>query len=164
MSRYHSAEFRLFGGSVCSAVNLQSGWKNDKKKEDVDMPRGFFWGGGFWGRGGYGWPGFGWGRGNPYPFCRAFPWMPRGWWALGLNPYSYGYTSTATAPYYGSTSYWTPGTYPYYYGGYPYWGWGAPAFQSKEQELDYLKQQSEMIQNELRQIEDRIKDLESRKE
>jgi hypothetical protein len=23
-----------------------------------------------------------WGRGNPYPFCRRFPWMPRGWWAV----------------------------------------------------------------------------------
>jgi len=26
---------------------------------------------------------FGWGRGfgNPYPFCRWFPWLPRWWWA-----------------------------------------------------------------------------------
>ena len=23
-----------------------------------------------------------WGRGNPYPFCRRFPYMPRGWWAM----------------------------------------------------------------------------------
>jgi len=45
-----------------------------------------------WGRGrgfgwyGYGWPGWtawpGWGRGNPYPFCRRFPWLPRGWWRM----------------------------------------------------------------------------------
>jgi len=36
------------------------------------LPRG--WAGrGFW---------FGWGRGfgNPYPFCRWFPWLPRWWW------------------------------------------------------------------------------------
>jgi len=37
------------------------------------LPRGWF-GRGFW---------FGWGRGfgNPYPFCRWFPWLPRWWWA-----------------------------------------------------------------------------------
>ncbi len=48
------------------------------------MPRGrFFFGPGFW-KGGPGpapWAGGGWGRGNPYPFCRFFPWLPRGWWA-----------------------------------------------------------------------------------
>jgi len=26
---------------------------------------------------------FGRGRGNPYPFCRYFPWLPRWWWAYG---------------------------------------------------------------------------------
>jgi hypothetical protein len=55
------------------------------------MPRGFGRGMGY-GRGlGYRWPGVG--RGNPYPFCRAFPWLPRGWrWsgAYGpMTPYSY---------------------------------------------------------------------------
>ena len=34
--------------------------------------------------GGYG-PGMG--RGNPYPNCRFYPWLPRRWWALGMNPY-----------------------------------------------------------------------------
>jgi len=24
------------------------------------------------------------GTGNPYPFCRNFPWLPRGWWT-GMN-------------------------------------------------------------------------------
>jgi len=28
---------------------------------------------------GRGW--FGRGFGNPYPFCRWFPWLPRWWWA-----------------------------------------------------------------------------------
>ncbi|HHM24117.1 MAG TPA: hypothetical protein ENJ23_03670 [Bacteroidetes bacterium] len=124
------------------------------------MPRGFFWGGGFWGRGGYGWAP-GWGRGNPYPFCRAFPWMPRGWWALGLSPYSYGTTGYTTYPYWGGYS------YPYGYGAYPYYGsyaYGAPFFQSREQELDFLRQQADAIQNELKQVEERIKELESEKE
>ncbi len=46
------------------------------------------WRRGFWGPGaGWGW-GRGWGGGNPYPFCRMFPWLPRGWrWAW---PYGHG--------------------------------------------------------------------------
>ena len=30
------------------------------------------------------WPG--WGRGNPYPFCRWFPWLPRWWWTGMYGP------------------------------------------------------------------------------
>lgn len=37
--------------------------------------------------GGYG-PGRGWG--NPFPNCRFYPWLPRRWWAMGMNPYSAG--------------------------------------------------------------------------
>lgn len=35
-------------------------------------------------------PRIGWGRGmgNPYPYCRFYPWMPRRWWAMGMSPYS----------------------------------------------------------------------------
>ena len=46
------------------------------------MPRG-------WGRrGGFG-RGFGVGfRGNPYPFCRFFPWLPRWWWTGIYGPIS----------------------------------------------------------------------------
>ena len=54
------------------------------------MPRrGFGRGYGFF-RGGFGrgisW--FGWGRGfgNPYPFCRWFPWLPRWWWTGIYGP------------------------------------------------------------------------------
>jgi len=60
--------------------------------------RGFGWRAGWYG---YGWPGYGWsawstwpgwGRGNPYPFCRRFPWLPRGWWRMPYWPmYSYPY-------------------------------------------------------------------------
>ena len=76
-------------------------------------------GGGF-GRG-Y-WPGAGFGRGfgmgqgmgNPYPYCRFYPWMPRRWWAMGMNPYA---------------------TQPYAQGAPPTWGayerspWSSPASQ-----------------------------------
>jgi len=74
----------------------------------VRMPRGR----GFWGWG-YGWPG--WGRGNPYPFCRWFPWLPRWWWSGiwgPITPYGYGYTPYA--PYsYPYTAPYAP-YYPYY--------------------------------------------------
>ena len=36
---------------------------------------------------GLGYPGQGRGRGNPYPFCRFYPWLPRRWWAYGSSPY-----------------------------------------------------------------------------
>ncbi len=52
---------------------------------------------------GRGWGGSG-GWGNPYPFCRFFPWLPRMWWA---TPYAGRYA--ATIPYRGYG-------YPYYSG------------------------------------------------
>ena len=36
---------------------------------------------------GRGYPGWGRGRGNPYPFCRFYPWLPQRWWAYGPGPY-----------------------------------------------------------------------------
>ena len=41
-----------------------------------------------WMRARYGLPAFGmrWFRGNPYPFCRWFPWLPRWWWAGIYGP------------------------------------------------------------------------------
>lgn len=52
------------------------------------------------GRGmGFGWPGGG--RGNPYPFCRFFPWLPRWWWSGmygSMTPYS-GAPYGANSPY-----------------------------------------------------------------
>jgi len=72
------------------------------------LPRGWF-GRGFW---------FGWGRGfgNPYPFCRWFPWLPRWWWAypaLSLLYYGvpWGFPYYSTLPYYGAI--WG---FPYYRG------------------------------------------------
>jgi len=77
------------------------------------LPRGGF------GRG-IGW--FGWGRGfgNPYPFCRWFPWLPRWWWAYPRFATAY-YAAPPSLPYY--VGYWprlytTPYSYlpyrPYY--------------------------------------------------
>jgi len=60
---------------------------------------------GWWGRG----RGWFWGfRGNPFPFCRFFPWLPRWWWLYypypwPYYPYSvpqYGYWWTAYWPFY----------------------------------------------------------------
>jgi hypothetical protein len=58
------------------------------------MPRGraFFGAGYGMGMGRRPW-GFGRGMGNPYPFCRFFPWLPRWWWSgmYGpMRPYPYG--------------------------------------------------------------------------
>ncbi|MCK4723199.1 MAG: 4Fe-4S binding protein [Dehalococcoidia bacterium] len=39
------------------------------------------------GRGWFGRRSPGWGIGNPYPFCRFYPWLPRRWWAYGQGPY-----------------------------------------------------------------------------
>ncbi|MGB9791362.1 MAG: DUF5320 domain-containing protein [Thermacetogeniaceae bacterium] len=57
------------------------------------MPRGrHFFGPGFW-KGGPGpapWAG-GWGGGNPSPFCRFFPWLPKRWWAYPGAGYGAGW-------------------------------------------------------------------------
>jgi hypothetical protein len=58
------------------------------------------------GRGRFGWGRWGLGRGNPYPFCRRFPWRPRWWWAYGPGPYGAAvgqprpYPAGARPPYY----------------------------------------------------------------
>lgn len=81
--------------------------------------RGFGWGFSPYGYGAYPFGGWG-GRGNPFSFCRNFPWLPRWWWA---TPYAGQYASTI--PYYG---YGYP-TYGMGYGmGYPYYGMGYPGF------------------------------------
>jgi len=54
------------------------------------MPRGFY------GRG-RGFGGMGRGMGNPYPFCRFYPWLPRGWWRFGYAPY-WGYRGYGLFP------------------------------------------------------------------
>jgi len=69
-----------------------------------------------------GWPGgafwFGWGRGfgNPYPFCRWFPWLPRWWWAHPAFTTMLYYGAPRLAPYAG---YW-PASRIWPYGYFPY--------------------------------------------
>jgi ferredoxin len=58
------------------------------------------------GRGWFGRGSWGWGRGNPHPFCRLYPWLPRRWWAA---PYAHPHAVTI----------------PYGNFGYPYSGIGA---------------------------------------
>ncbi len=97
------------------------------------MPSGF----GAYGYGGYGahgYPYFGGGRGNPYPFCRNFPWLPRWWWAapyasqyagtipsMGAYPYAsqYGGTMPFTGAYPGGQPYGSPYASPYGASGQP---------------------------------------------
>ena len=69
-----------------------------------------------WNRGWFGWGGLGMGRGNPYPFCRFAPWLPRRWWAYGAG----AYPMAAPMPY--GTGPYAPGL-PYNptYGQYPGW-------------------------------------------
>ena len=46
-----------------------------------------------WGVGAYGaWPG------NPYSYCRNFPWLPRGWWWTGAYGASYPWGGMARWP------------------------------------------------------------------
>jgi hypothetical protein len=53
--------------------------------------------------GGMQYPVWGGGRGNPYPFCRFYPWLPRRWWAYGVYPPpaqpAYPYNMPVAAPY-----------------------------------------------------------------
>ncbi|MBN1455945.1 MAG: hypothetical protein JW945_06825, partial [Methanomicrobia archaeon] len=60
------------------------------------MPRGRGMGRGRGFRSGFG-PGRG--MGNPYPFCRNFPWLPRGWWTGMYGPVA---PAAYPAPYYGA--------------------------------------------------------------
>jgi ferredoxin len=94
---------------VCPAAAIhvvEPVYANLRKGGDSMRGRGWF-GRGYWG----------WGRGNPYPFCHFYPWLPRRWWA---TPYAGQYV--ATTPYLGYG-------YPYFSGrgGY-YPAAGAPYY------------------------------------
>ncbi|NPV28841.1 MAG: DUF5320 domain-containing protein [Firmicutes bacterium] len=104
------------------------------------MPRGrFYFGPGFW-KGGPGpapWAGGCWWAGNPYPFCRFFPWLPRRWWAYP------GYAAG--------------------WGAYPGPGWApGPGAAYPQDEAEFLKQQAGFLQQQLDQINARLKDLEKK--
>jgi hypothetical protein len=64
------------------------------------------------------------GWGNPYPFCRRYPWLPRWWWSY--PGYAYPYT-WYRPPYTWNVR---PGGYPTFFNqAYFYPGWG-PAYGS----------------------------------
>jgi NAD-dependent dihydropyrimidine dehydrogenase PreA subunit len=64
-----------------------------KGGEKMSFGRGWF----SWGRGG---------RGNSYPFCRFYSWLPRRWWAAPRVSFTYPHTGpgagypASVAPYY----------------------------------------------------------------
>ena len=65
--------------------------------------------------------GIGRGMGNPYPFCRNFPWLPRRWWA---SPYTGQYAATSLRKMgYGYPNY-SAGFMPFY--GHPWGRMGPP--------------------------------------
>lgn len=73
--------------------------------------RGMGFGRGYWpgpGAGGVYGPGLG--RGNPYPYCRFYPWLPRRWWAMGIDPYGTApspWTIQNPSPWQGTQTGWT---------------------------------------------------------
>jgi len=87
--------------------------------------------------------GVGLGRGNPYPFCRCFPWLPRGWWT---SPQAYGEQQLPE-----SGRSWYPGIWP---------GITATGNTPGEGEVGLLKQQEQAISIGLDQIRNRISELE----
>ncbi|HDM78691.1 MAG TPA: hypothetical protein ENG51_19855 [Deltaproteobacteria bacterium] len=119
------------------------------------MPRGRnFFGPGFGWRGLYSYPSWGWG-GNPFPFCRNFPWLPRWWWA---TPYASYYA--ATIPGYGAGGY-----YPGSYSAFSPWSgfYGPPASMASGQEADFLRDQARVLNQQLEEIKKRIEELEKTK-
>jgi len=70
---------------------------------------------GWFGRG-FGWGYPGWGRGNPYPFCRFYPWLSRRWGAYGPGFYPPGLGAGYMPGYYppATPAYYSPYT-PYQY-------------------------------------------------
>ena len=93
------------------------------------MYRGFYRGYGGFGRGG--------GGGNPYPYCRFFPWLPRRWWAYPANAQQY------MAPY-PPVSPLMPPSFPGY---------------SKEQENQMLTQQIQILESQLESLKKRLEEL-----
>jgi hypothetical protein len=82
--------------------------------------------------GGYGFSGRG--LGNPYPYCRLYPWLSRGWWAYPT------YTQPSTTPQTPPSEIQLP-TY------------------SKEQERQMLTQQIQILEDQLKAIKKRFEEI-----
>ncbi len=79
---------------------------------------------------------YGWG--SPTPYCRAYPWLPRGWWKWGYYPFE-------EYPYEDLPEYLLRG----YYGGY-----------SREEEIYAMRDALKEISDTLTNIEHRLAELE----
>lgn len=130
-----------------------------------------------WMRSAYGWPAYGgWGgqgRGNPYPYCRFFPWLPRRWWSGMYGPVQWtrqgpmlssqtGPTTTGQVP---QTPMRTPSMTPY---GAPPQAMGSmpsmtPTAPTQQQSVETLRQQKQMLEQQLEGIEETLKDLKESK-
>ncbi len=108
-----------------------------------------FWGG--FGRGfGRGFGFGGGGRGNPYPFCRWYPWLPRRWWAYPSS-WNMPWSRYPGVP----TMYGYPGVPPMY--GYP--GSIAPSMNPPAQEKQMLEEQLKFLEEQLKIIQKRLAEL-----
>ena len=138
--------------------------KGIKRKGVTEMP----FGAGRHGRGG---PRRGWGRGNPYSFCRFYPWLPRWWWSHGaggyvgaVSPYGF-YGARAPHPLYGGAQ--GPSYYGQGGGAAPFPGampYPSPTQMGREQELGFLKEQATAVKGHLDEIEARLQELGAEKE
>ena len=119
-----------------------------------------------WARAAYGLPAFGrgWFRGNPYPFCRWFPWLPRWWWTGMYGPVRW----TPQGPVLVSqTQSSTPSTTQPLQPIQPIPQ--IPVELSKQEEINYLKEElrameeeKRILEQEIQSIKKRIKELESK--
>ena len=105
-----------------------------------------------WMRAWYGLPAFGWFRGNPYPFCRWFPWLPRWWWSGIYGPVQW----TPRGPVLASQAPVQPAvpTQPL-----------PIQFQpgmTKEQEIQYLEEEIKAIEDEKRMLEQELESIRKR--
>ena len=90
-------------------------------------------------------------RGNPYPFCRFFPWLPRGWWTGAFGPIE----MTPQGPVLTGSS----------VSDQVKQGWFGFPQQSnmpKEQEIAMLENQLKMIEDEKKVIEQTINSIKER--
>jgi len=100
------------------------------------MGRGFRWmyyatGMPGWVRAGFEYPAFG--RGNPFPFCRWFPWLPRWWWTGAYGPVLASQTSVQFQPQ-----------------------------MTKEQEIQYLEQELQALEEEKKALEQDLESIRKR--
>jgi hypothetical protein len=120
-----------------------------------------FWGRGYrwmfwltgmpgWMRTGFGYPAFG--RGNPFGFCRWFPWMPRWWWTGAYGPVQW----TPQGPVLASQTN-QPSTQQI-----PVAPMQFQPQMTKEQEIQYLEQELKALEEEKKALEEDLESIKKR--